>query len=116
MSAAALLALKIYLLAIVISMAVAVLIVVLGRVTSAAGGAARRPRPPAESREAAAPVEEDIPVIAAAVHAALGAHRIVHIEQRDSGHLWSVTGRSAHHGSHNTAPPAKRPAPPLPRS
>jgi hypothetical protein len=115
-SAAALLAAKIFLLAIAISMAVAVLIGVLGRVTAAAGGAARRARPPAESRQAAAPTDEDILVIAAAVHAVFGAHRIVHIEQRGSGHLWSVSGRSAHHGSHNTSPPAKRPVLPPPRS
>ena len=115
-SAAALLAAKIYLLAIAISMVVAVLIGVLGRVTAVAGTRPRRAPPPAERQMVTASLDEDIPVIAAAVYAAFGAHRIVHIEQRGSGHLWSVTGRSAHHGSHNTPPPAKRPVPPVPRS
>lgn len=39
--------------------------------------------------------------IAAAAHAMVGAHRIVHIGATRSGGGWSAEGRFAHHGSHN---------------
>ena len=108
-TAATLLVLKIYLLAIVISMAVAVLIRVIELVTSAAGGAARRARHSRhDAGESSREAEEDIAAIAAAVHAVLGMHRIVHIEERARGQAWTVAGRSAHHGSHNLSRRAQR--------
>ncbi|MGE5514708.1 MAG: hypothetical protein ACM31D_02690 [Bacteroidota bacterium] len=39
-------------------------------------------------------------VIAAAAHAALGAHRILHIGAAASGRIWSTEGRMAQHTSH----------------
>lgn len=39
--------------------------------------------------------------IAAAAHAMVGAHRIVHIGATRSGGGWSAEGRFAQHGSHN---------------
>lgn len=38
--------------------------------------------------------------IAAAAHAALGAHRILHIGAAASGRIWSTEGRLAQHTSH----------------
>lgn len=116
LGAAALLTLKLYLLAIVISMAVALLIRAVEFATSA-GGAARRAQqpPPREIRNEPAPVDEDLAVIAAAVHATLGAHRIVHIEEREGRRAWSASGRSAHHGSHNVSRSPHRAPPPTQR-
>lgn len=63
------------------------------------------------SQPAAAPVvttarDDGVPAhhlvaIAAAAHALVGAHRIVHIGAARSGAGWSAEGRFAHHGSHN---------------
>lgn len=39
--------------------------------------------------------------IAAAAHAMLGAHRIVHIGRVANGPGWSAEGRISHHGSHH---------------
>lgn len=39
-------------------------------------------------------------VIAAAVAAVAGQHRIVRIEPAHNGHGWQMQGRAAHHGSH----------------
>lgn len=44
----------------------------------------------------------DIVVIAAAVNAMLDHHRIVHIEDPNSGHAWSAEGRWMHQTSHRT--------------
>lgn len=42
--------------------------------------------------------------IAAAAHAALGAHRILHIGTGTSGPVWSAEGRFAQHSSHRPSP------------
>jgi threonine/homoserine/homoserine lactone efflux protein len=43
---------------------------------------------------------EDIVVIAAAVHAMMGAHRIVHLESTQTGQTWAAEGRWMHQTSH----------------
>jgi len=43
---------------------------------------------------------DHIIAIAAAVHAMMGAHRIVHIEPAPRGTGWVAEGRAAHHASH----------------
>jgi hypothetical protein len=48
----------------------------------------------------AAPAE-DIAVIAAAVHAMLGAHRIIHLEAIRSSQAWAIEGRWMNQTSHN---------------
>lgn len=95
-----LLSLKIYALAIVISMAVALLIKLIVVVVSVRKPGAERvaQRAPAA---AASPPAEHVAAIAAAVYACLGAHRIVHIAERHRGHAWTTEGRTAHHASHN---------------
>ena len=68
----------------------------------------RRPRPPPVPT-ALAPVsaghlaaaDEDIAVIAAAVYAMLGTHRIVHLEAIPSGKAWEIEGRWTQQTSHN---------------
>jgi hypothetical protein len=47
-----------------------------------------------------APPNEDIAVIAAAVYAMLGTHRIVHLEAIPSGKAWEIEGRWAQQTSH----------------
>lgn len=44
---------------------------------------------------------DDIVVIAAAVHAMLSGHRIVHITDTRRGVMWSAEGRWMHQTSHN---------------
>jgi hypothetical protein len=44
--------------------------------------------------------QEHLAVIAAAVAAMMGAHRIVHIETPDRGFGWTAEARSVHHTSH----------------
>lgn len=64
--------------------------------TPKAAAPARGPAaPPAED-----PVKNDIAVIAAAVYAMLGAHRIVRIQPSISGTSWAAQGRMIHHTSH----------------
>ncbi len=53
---------------------------------------------------AAAAPEDDIVVIAAAVHAQLGAHRIVRIEEESQAQTWAVEGRWMQQTSHTTRP------------
>jgi threonine/homoserine/homoserine lactone efflux protein len=43
---------------------------------------------------------EDIVVIAAAVHAMMGAHRIVRLESTRTGQTWAAEGRWMHQTSH----------------
>lgn len=96
-----LLSLKVYALAIVISMAVAVMIKLIVFVVSA--GRRDVQLVSTESRPAAArvPPGEHVAAIAAAVYAFMGAHRIVHIEERSRSRSWTAEGRTAHHVSHN---------------
>jgi hypothetical protein len=60
---------------------------------AAAGGGVPAPAP-----------EDDIVVIAAAVYAVLGAHRIVHLEAESQGQAWAVEGRWIQQTSHTTRP------------
>nr|WP_294529307.1 hypothetical protein [uncultured Rhodopila sp.] len=43
---------------------------------------------------------DDIVAIAAAVHAMMGAHRIVHLESTRTGQTWAAEGRWMHQTSH----------------
>jgi hypothetical protein len=62
----------------------------------AVGGVAAAP----VSMDLAQPVD-DIAVIAAAVHAMLGAHRIVHLEALPGGQAWAIEGRWMQQTSHS---------------
>jgi hypothetical protein len=42
-----------------------------------------------------------VAVVAAAVYAILGAHRLVYIGDAARAHTWSATGRTIHHFSHS---------------
>lgn len=87
--------------AIIVSLLIAALIkaivVLLGRIE-------RKPVPPALALPAAAPAAtvppEHIAAIAAAVHAVIGGHRILRIENGRRGAGWLGEGRLAHHTSH----------------
>ena len=91
----------IYGLAIVVSLAVAVVIKV---IVVALGKLERTPAaPPQPAAVPPGPLAVDanhIAVIAAAVHAMTGAHRIVHIEATPHHSGWAAEGRQAHHASH----------------
>ncbi len=97
----------IYGIVIVISMLVAAVIrgivIVLSR--QAEKEAAKAPAKPAPvARPAAVAVggvpQEHLAVIAAAVAAMMGAHRIVRIETPDRGFGWTAEARTVHHTSH----------------
>ncbi|MBL8248689.1 MAG: hypothetical protein JNK95_10060 [Candidatus Competibacter sp.] len=97
----------IYGIVIVISMLVAAVIrgivIVLSR--QAEQEAAKAPVKPAPvARPAIVAVggvpQEHLAVIAAAVGAMMGAHRIVHIEVPDRGFGWTAEARTVHHTSH----------------
>ena len=94
----------IYGLAIIVSLAVAVVIKV---IVLALNMLERKPATPAQPiavPQSPFAVEADhIAAIAAAVHAMIGAHRIVHIEAAPHHSGWAAEGRLAHHVSH--APP-----------
>jgi hypothetical protein len=94
-------ALWIYGLAIVVSMAVAVIIklivVILNAVERKPEAA---PKPVAAAAEPAFDVLADhVAAISAAVYSIIGAHRIIHIEDQRRAE-WVVEGRMAHHASH----------------
>jgi len=46
------------------------------------------------------PPAEHIAVIAAAAHAILGAHRLIHIETSSAGQIWAIEGRWLQQTSH----------------
>ncbi len=94
------LALAIYALAAAISMAVAAVIKILGTLPSAR---ATRPAAPEQAAEHAPLDEAEVAAIAAAIHATIGRHRIVHLAERSHGEAWAAEGRAAHHGSHDVA-------------
>lgn len=91
----------IYGLAIIVSLAVAVVIKV---IVVALNMLERKPAEPAQPiavPPAPFAAEADhIAVIAAAVHAMTGANRIVHIEAAPHHSGWAAEGRLAHHVSH----------------
>lgn len=94
-----LLSLKIYALAIGISMAVALLI--RGVVAMVSLRQRKLDSEPASAPVAAPPdLEGHIAAISAAVYAMIGAHRIVHIRAQGRQGAWTVEGRLAHHTSH----------------
>jgi hypothetical protein len=102
-------ALAIYALAACVSMLIAgvikLIVVLLGRLDRPQ---AARPGPVARAAPVAAPIPPaHIAAISAAVHAVLGAHRIVHIDDQRSSGRWGAEGRIAHHHSH--AVPTRRP-------
>ena len=91
----------VYGLAIIVSLAVAVVIKVIVVALNLLERKAAEPAQPAAVPPAPFAVEADhLAVIAAAVHAMCGAQRIVHIEAvpRHSG--WAAEGRLVHHASH----------------
>jgi hypothetical protein len=53
---------------------------------------------------AAAAPEDDIVVIAAAVHAVLGARRIVHLDEESPAQAWALEGRWMQQTSHKIRP------------
>ncbi|OJX79971.1 hypothetical protein [Magnetospirillum sp. 64-120] len=98
------LVLFVYGLGAVIALGAAVLIKLIVAVLAWADRPDAQPQAVASSVSSA--VAEGIPAhhlvaIAAAAHATLGAHRIVHIGPARSGAGWSAEGRFAQHGSHN---------------
>lgn len=99
----------IYGLTIIVSLAVAVVIKV---IVVALNMLERKPAVPAQPvviPPAPFVVEADhIAVIAAAVHAMTGAHRIVHIEAAPHQSGWAAEGRQAHHASHTLPHHLKR--------
>jgi hypothetical protein len=71
-----------------------------GQKAAAAPSAANAPVLAPTQTEQLAPPNEDIAVIAAAVYAMLGTHRIVHLEAIPSGKAWEIEGRWAQQTSH----------------
>ena len=105
MSDSFVLAFQVYGLAIVISMLVAVMIRL---VVVSLSAVKRRPAAVTPSAEVQVDLTGDhVAAIAAAIYAVLGAHRIVHIEDRGRGFAWTAEGRAAHHASHSIAKRSK---------
>ena len=94
----------VYLMAIVISLIVAVLIkgvVVALPLFEGGGGAAAAPTPvPVPAPTAGGVPQEHIAAISAAISAVIGEHHILHIEDRGRGAVWTAEGRMMHHTSH----------------
>jgi hypothetical protein len=89
----------IYALAVVVSLAVAVVIKVIVVVL---GAFERKPEAGAKPGPAAPAFDllaDHVAAISAAVYSVLGAHRIIHIEEHRRPE-WVVEGRMAHHTSH----------------
>ncbi|MFC1665684.1 hypothetical protein ACFL17_08670 [Pseudomonadota bacterium] len=101
MSGYLLLSFKIYLLAIIISLGVAVMIKLIVLTLSVVEPQSKKTMPVSSPALAPIPSGEIVAAISAAIYAALGAHRIIHIEERGRGRAWAVEGRTAHHTSHN---------------
>ncbi len=96
----------IYGLAAVVSLVIAgvikLIVLLLGRAERAPARSAAAPAVPAPA-EAAGLSAQNLAVISAAVYAALGEQRILHIEPSRRGGGWAADGRHVHHTSH--APP-----------
>lgn len=99
------LAFQIYGLAILVSMAVAVLIkgivVVLSRLKAKEQAKQKAAEPATPDIDRAGIPVEHIAAISAAAYSMLGRHRVVHIEDGGRGLSWTAEGRAAHHGSHS---------------
>lgn len=92
-------ALQVYGIAIVISALVAVLIKIMVSVT----GRLERNQPADIPTGSVCPIgigvpDEDVAALSAAIFAAIGPHRILHIAQ--SSHSWASGGRAVQHSSH----------------
>ena len=99
----------IYGLAVIVSLAVAVVIKVIVVALNMLERKPVAPTQPVAVPPAPFAVEADhIAVIAAAVHAMTGAHRIVHIEAAPHQSGWAAEGRLAHHASHTLPHHLKR--------
>jgi hypothetical protein len=108
LTAAIIKSLQVYGIAIVISVIVAVLIKVMVAVT------ARMEKPKAADipTGTVCPVgfgvpDEDVAALSAAIFAAIGPHRILHLAQ--TSHGWASGGRTAHHSSHTPGPTGRGP-------
>jgi hypothetical protein len=101
------LVLFIYGLAVVVAMAGAVLIkLIVGVLAFGERRAAAAAPAPVKAPPVAAAIAQGIPAhhlvaIAAAAHAMVGAHRILHIGGAAAGRGWSTEGRLAQHSSHH---------------
>jgi hypothetical protein len=100
MDAVIVLTLKVYLLAAVISMAVAVAIRGIVMALSHTGAQARASAS-AKPTGSSSQDEPHIAAIGAAIYTLMGDHRIISIRARGAG--WAAGGRAAHHGSHNVS-------------
>lgn len=90
----------IYALAIAVALAVAAAI--RGMTALLAAWGARHATQPTRAEPAASEIPaEHVAAIAAALQAALGAHRIVHIETSRRGAGWGAEGRLQQHASHD---------------
>lgn len=99
-------------LAIVISLAMALMIkaivVALPLLQRRAGPESRAAEPEARTATAAPVPAEHVAAIASAVAATIGAHHIIHIEDRSRGAVWTAEGRMLHQTSHSIARSPKR--------
>nr|VFJ71133.1 MAG: hypothetical protein BECKFM1743A_GA0114220_105772 [Candidatus Kentron sp. FM]VFJ71788.1 MAG: hypothetical protein BECKFM1743C_GA0114222_106131 [Candidatus Kentron sp. FM]VFK19157.1 MAG: hypothetical protein BECKFM1743B_GA0114221_106001 [Candidatus Kentron sp. FM] len=102
---AILLSMQVYGLAIVISLLVAVVVRGVVSTLSVLEKKADAPAPSAVSTMVDEDDEDHIVAISAAVWAMIGPHRIVHIESRGRGRIWTAEGRFAHHASHTVGHP-----------
>ena len=99
----------IYGLTIIVSLAVAVIIKAIVVTLNMLERKPAEPAQPIAVPPAPFAAEADhIAVIAAAVHAMTGAHRIVHIETGPHQSGWAAGGRQAHHASHTLPHHPKR--------
>lgn len=94
---------QVYGISIAISMVVAVLIKILVTVTGRVSATKTQAVAPAPAKPIAAAAdegvtEETVAVISAAISAAIGQHRIIHVAE--SSHSWSNMGRAAQHSHH----------------
>ena len=107
LTAAIIKSLQVYGIAIVVSVIVAVLIKVLVVVTSRMD----KRQPVEVPTGTVCPVglgvpDEDVAALSAAIFAAIGPHRILHISE--SSHCWAIGGRAAQHSSHTPGHSAGR--------
>lgn len=99
----------IYLLAIAISLVVALLIKGVVVALPLFEGRGRRAQVAVAPVLAAGAVPpEHVAAITAAIAAVIGEHHILHIEDRGRGRVWTAEGRMMHHTSHTVSPRPKR--------
>lgn len=108
LTAAIIQSLQVYGIAIVISLLVAVVIKVLVYLTARI----EKAKPVDMPTGTVCPIgpgvpDEDVAALSAAIFAAMGPHRILHIAP--SGHGWASGGRAAQHSSHTPGPAGRGP-------